>query len=577
MPPQFASLVDHLAWRAEAHPSRPLYTFLPDGETEEATLTFQDVDVAARRLAAHLQTFAEVGDRALLLFAPSLDYPVAFLACLYAGVVAVPAYPPEPGRPGPAMARIDTIIPEAEAHIILTTSRTCPQAVLAGERSPYDMDDIHIVPTDEIALPPPDAYRRPANLEDRLAFLQYTSGSTGAPKGVMVSHRNLMAHQRLSHLVFNREEESTTVSWLPLYHDMGLIGALLYPLYVGGRLVLMPPAAFIRRPMRWLEAIHNYRAGVSTAPDFAYQMCMERARDEEIAALDLSCWELTVCGAEPLKPKTLDDFCRRFERTGFSREAFLPCHGMAEATLMVTGGAHDRVPPIRWFSDKSLRRRAAAVCEPETPGARPHVSCGRPTAEHDVSIVDPTTRSPLDDGAVGEIWFRGPSVCGGYWNRPQLSEEAFQAFRTDGDGPWMRTGDVGFIDDGELFVLGRLHDLLRRDGEWIYPHLHEYDLEIAELVNGPVVLVADPSSPPTDQRIVAMAEVRKSRAAEGESIADQIQRVLSSTQLTVDDVILLPPRTIGRTSSGKLRRFRWAAVLEMDDFVPLYRSQRRPS
>ncbi len=570
MPPQFDSLVDHLAWRAERHPARPLYTFLPDGENEESTLTFQEVDVAARRLAAHLQSFANVGDRALLLFAPSLHYPVAFLACLYAGVIAVPAYPPEPGRPGPAMSRIDTIIPEAEARIILTTSRNRPQAVLAGERSPYELDDIRIIATDDVELPSADAYHRPPDLQDRLAFLQYTSGSTGSPKGVMVSHRNLMAHQQLSHLVFNREEESTTVSWLPLYHDMGLIGALLYPLYVGGRLVLMPPAAFIRRPMRWLEAIHTYRAGVSTAPDFAYQMCLERARDEEIAALDLSCWKLTVCGAEPLRPKTLDDFSRRFERTGFSPKAFLPCHGMAEATLMVTGGVHDRVPPIRWFSDKSIRRRAAALCEPESPGGRAHVSCGRPTDEHDVCIVDPDTCAPLDEGAVGEIWFRGPSVCEGYWNRPKLSEHAFQASRSDGEGPWMRTGDVGFLDDGELFVLGRLHDLLRREGEWIYPHLHEYDLELANLVNGPVVLVADPSSPPSQHRIVAMAEIRKARKSEAESIAERIEQVLNAADLAVDDIMLLPPRTIGRTSSGKLRRFRWAAVLSSEDFVPLY-------
>lgn len=577
MPPQFSSLVDHLAWRAKTHPSRPLYTFLPDGESEELTLSFEEVDIAARRLAAHLQTFAEVGDRALLLFAPSLHYPVAFLACLYAGIIAVPAYPPEQGRPGPAMARIDTIIPEAEAHIILTTSRTSPQAVLAGERSPYEMDEIRIIATDEISLPPAEAYVRPANLEDGLAFLQYTSGSTGAPKGVMVSHRNLMAHQRLSHLVFAREEESTTVSWLPLYHDMGLIGAILYPLYVGGRLVLMPPAAFIRRPMRWLEAIHKYRAGVSTAPNFAYQMCVERATDDEIAALDLSCWKLTVCGAEPLRPKTLDDFSLRFASTGFSREAFLPCHGMAEATLMVTGGAHDRVPPIRWFSDNSLRNRVATSCEPDTSGGRPHVSCGRPTKEHEVSIVDPSTRAPLHDGAVGEIWFRGPSVCRGYWNRPRLSEQTFQSMRADGEGQWMRTGDVGFIEAGELFVLGRLRDLLRRHDEWIYPHLHEYDLEIADIVDGPVVLVADPTSPATNQRIVAMAEVKKSRVADADSIATRIESVLNATNLTIDDVVLLPPRTIGRTSSGKLRRFRWAATLDMQNFTPLYQRSRLPA
>ncbi|MGB1701125.1 MAG: AMP-binding protein, partial [Nannocystaceae bacterium] len=366
------------------------------------------------------------------------------------------------------------------------------------------------------------------------------------------------------------EEESVTVSWLPLYHDMGLIGALLYPLYVGGRLVLMPPSAFIRRPMRWLEAIHKYRAGVSTAPDFAYQMCVERASDADIEQLDLSCWKLTVCGAEPLRPKTLDDFCDRFSATGFRRETFLPCHGMAEATLMVTGGAHDRVPPVRWFTDASIQQRAAKRCDAGTPGARAHVSCGRPTREHEVCIVDPSTCEHLPDGGVGELWFRGPSVCEGYWNRPNLSAQTFQARRDDGAGPWMRTGDLGFLEDGELFVLGRLHDLLRRDGAWIYPHLHEYDLEVAKIVSGPVVLVADPASPKDQQRIVAMAEIRKSRVPDAALIADQITQVLADANLRVDDVVLLPPRTIGRTSSGKLRRFRWAATLEMDNFAPVY-------
>ena len=353
-PPEFQSLVDHLRWRARQHPARPLYTFLPDGETEDATLTFGEVDAAAAALAARLQELAAPGERALLIFPPGLDYPIAFLACLYEGLVAVPAYPPEPGRPGPAMARVDTIIPESDARLILTVSATRPQAELAQQRSPL-AGEITLLVTDELDGLDAAAYRRPEGLEDRLAFLQYTSGSTGVPKGVMVSHRNLMAHQRLSHLVFAREEQSVTVSWLPLYHDMGLIGGLLYPLYVGGRLIMMPPSSFIRRPMRWLEAIDRYRAGVSTAPDFAYQMCVARATEEDIERLDLSCWELTVCGAEPLKSATLDAFCARFAPTGFNRATFLPCHGMAEATLMVTGGRHDRDPICLLYTSPSPR------------------------------------------------------------------------------------------------------------------------------------------------------------------------------------------------------------------------------
>ena len=562
MSPVFESLVDHLRWRAQAHPDRPLYTFLPDGETERETLSFGEVDARARALAAHLQTLAQPGARALLLFPPSLEYPIAFLACLYAGIVAVPAYPPEPGRPGPASARIDTIIPEAAATLILTVESTRAQAELARTRSDFSASDISLVIVDATPLPSPDTYRRPEGLEDALAFLQYTSGSTGDPKGVMVSHRNLMAHQRLSHDVFARKEQCTTVSWLPLYHDMGLIGALLYPLYVGGRLVLMPPAAFIRRPMRWLEAIHRYRASVSTAPDFAYQMCVARATDEDIAALDLSCWKLTVCGAEPLRPETLDDFCARFAPTGFRRETFLPCHGMAEATLMVTGGSHDRVPPIRWFDDASLRTRRVRAAAPDAAGARPHVSCGRPTTEHEICIVDPDDRHLMEEDQIGEIWFRGPSTCRGYWNRPRLTSATFEAVRTDGEGPWMRTGDVGFQHQGELFVLGRLHDLIRTERGWLFPHLCEADLERSRRTSGALVIVADPCSPANAQRVVVMAEVRRTHAeTEGAALISQIREQFARCEIPLHEVVLVPPRTIGKTSSGKVRRFRWARLL----------------
>lgn len=583
---QAASLVDLMRWRALTHPARELFVLLKDGETPTQRLTFGEVDRRARALAVGLMERAAPGERVLLLYPSSLEYPVAFLACLYAGLVAVPAYPPDPSRMRQTLPRINRIVNDADARIILSTAGLAETAELARSQA---ADPAHIVclSSDKAKDAWADDWA-PRGVGDgegreRLAFLQYTSGSTGDPRGVMVSHRNLIDHQRHAHGVFQAPDGATTVSWLPFYHDMGLIGAMLYPLYVGGRCVLMPPASFVRRPLRWLEAITTFGADTSTGPNFAYELCVQRVRDEDMARLDLSSWRLTVCGAEPLRAHTLDRFARTFAPAGFRRRTFLPCHGMAEATLMVTGGRWEREPPITWFCDDGLDERRARVVPPGSDRAQAHVACGRPADAHEIRIVDPDTRRPCDDDEVGEIWVRGPSVAAGYWNLPEVSLERFAAtLSTAGgvaaNGPdatsegsptsecarWFRTDDLGFVHEGELYVMGRLTDLIRDGRHWRYPHVVERPLEKLPGIDGDVVAVPA-LTPPEDDALplVVMAEIKRRRTDDERRALREaiIERVSARYGRPPADVVLIVPRAVPKTTSGKVRRHAWRALL----------------
>lgn len=549
---RYESLVARLRHLADTQPERPLYTFLANADSDGEVLSYARADARARALALRLREHAKLGDRALLLYPSSLEYPVAFLACLYAGLTAVPAYPPDPGRAKQTLPRVNTIARDSGARLILTTQGLREVSELAREQA-EDPDALVCVTTDDVDEEGAEAWTMPDALADKLAFLQYTSGSTGVPKGVMVTHRNLIEHQRLSHRIFQRTGDVITVSWLPFYHDMGLIGSLLYPLYTGGHTVLMPPTSFLRRPLQWLHNISRYRAQVSTAPNFAYDLCVRRAKPEDVETLDLSCWKLTVCGAEPLRPSTIRGFTEKFAPSGFRVETFLPCYGGAEATLTMSGADVTQKPVISSFDAEALRDDRVVEVERDAPGSREYVACGHPMDEHDLWIVDPETHERLGDDVVGEIWLRGPSIAAGYWNRPELSQAAFGARLENVEGdPFMRPGDIGFRHEGELYVIGRLADRIVVDGKRHEPHDIELTVEDAE----PALTSGTACAFQLEEGLCIAAEARRTKSPE--ELAELAQRihdtVVAEQSVAPAVVVMIPPRSIARTSSGKIRR-----------------------
>src|SRR5678816_1446873 len=386
--------------RAVQSPTQIAYTFLGSEGEEQASLTYKELDRQARVIAAYLRMLNVAGKRVLLLYPPGLDYIAAFFGCLYAGAVAVPAYPP---RPNQSMHRLQSIIADARPSIALTVATILARADAMFEQSP-ELKQLRLLATDRIGDDLSGLWREPTGVNsDTLAFLQYTSGSTSKPRGVMVSHGNLLHNQRLIQESFRQTEESVVVGWLPLYHDMGLIGDVLQPLFVGARCVLMSPFTFLQGPFRWLEAISRYRATTTGGPNFAYDLCVRKINDEQRASLDLSSWTVAFNGAEPVRARTLESFASAFESCGFRREAFHPCYGLAESTLLVSTGRVHGESIGRSFDAESLRENRAVEQSDRDERAATLVGCGAPS-EGKILIIDSSTLDPCADGVVGEIW-----------------------------------------------------------------------------------------------------------------------------------------------------------------------------
>ncbi|MFV8756068.1 fatty acyl-AMP ligase [Nannocystaceae bacterium ST9] len=575
-----STLVDVLHERARLHGERPLYQQVSDGQIV-ASLDYAQADRRARALALRLREHARVGDRVLLLYPFGLEYPVVFLACLYAGVVAVPAFPPDRQRAVKTMPRVSAIVRDADAHLILT-SKDLVETVEIARAEARDPASLRILATEDLGTSESDAelWRRPEALERELAFLQYTSGSTGTPKGAMIGHDNLYAHQRLAHEKFRQPEAALTVSWLPFYHDMGLIGSLLYPLFHGGTTLLMSPTAFLRRPLNWLTTISQFQARVSTGPNFAYDLCVLRASEADLESLDLSSWHLTVSGAEPLRASTLENFTHKFARCGFRPQTFMPCFGMAETTLMVSGWPLERSPKIAWF-DRAALLEGRAVSHATTivaaegdhlhtelrTKARPFVSCGTPMRDHELAIVDPETLERLPEARQGEIWVRGPSVGRGYWGAPAASEQAFAAriageVEPAGARGWFRTGDTGLLFEGELFGTGRLADRIEVGGRVYQPHDIERSVSEGAAPLAPDCVVFLARGPQAEPLLCLAATGRRTV---DESVRVELceaihARVLAEHGLDLDRVLLIPERSVAKTTSGKLRRHRYRSA-----------------
>ncbi|HZF13817.1 MAG TPA: amino acid adenylation domain-containing protein, partial [Thermoanaerobaculia bacterium] len=525
------------------------YVWLNQGEEIAGRLSYADLHRRARAVAATLAGAVPPGERALLLYPPGLEFLAAFFGCLCAGVIAVPAYPPRSRRADP---RLRSIAADCSPRAVLTTSSLLGRRAALAEQIP-ELAPALWFDTETLSEDGPGADRR--LLPEDVAFLQYTSGSTGTPKGVIVTHANLLSNLERIRLAFGQTAESVVVGWLPLFHDMGLIGNVLQPCFVGCDCVLMAPAAFLQKPARWLAAIHRFRATTSGGPNFAYDLCVRSVGPEARETLDLSSWSVAFNGAEPVRRATLDGFAEAFAPCGFRRASLAPCYGLAEATLLVTAA---RTAPDR--------------------ADDPRVSCGALPSGDAVRIVHPESGGACPDDEVGEIWMSGPSVARGYWNRPAETRETFAAVPREGGGPFLRTGDLGFVRQGELFVTGRLKDLIVLRGRNLYPQ----DLERTAEQAHPALRAGGGAAFAVEERgeesVVVVHEVERHAVAAGDlgAIADAVRRAIAFEHgVRVADVTLLRAGTIPKTSSGKIRRRECRARYLAGDMEALHRSAGR--
>jgi acyl-CoA synthetase (AMP-forming)/AMP-acid ligase II len=504
------------------------------------------------------------GERALLLYPPGLDFIPAFFGCLYAGVVAVPAYPPQPSQASRTLPRLLSIVADADVAIVLANANVVDAAARMMREAP-GLGSIPWLATDTVSDDRAGDWREVSIAPDDLAFLQYTSGSTASPRGVMVSHANLLHNLAYASHAADRDRSTRSVSWLPVIHDMGLIEGVLGPVFGGYTAYLMAPASFLHRPIRWLRAITRYRASTSGGPNFAYDLCVRKITDAQRAELDLSSWRAAYNGAEPIRAETLEAFNARFKDVGFRWRSFYPVYGLAESTLLVSTGGRDYEPVIRDVSSDALTRGRLTLARPRGSATRPLVSSGPVSFGTRVLVVDPSTRQQCSDGRVGEIWVASPSVAGGYWRRESETRETFHARLAGGDGPFLRTGDLGAMHDGELFVTGRLKDVLIVRGFKHYPQDLEHTAERQHAAIRPGCSAAF-SIDGDDVEAVAIAlEVDRRQAPQLDDPAERdgflaslIDRVRAAVVdhhgIVLSAVSVLSHGATPKTSSGKLRR-----------------------
>jgi len=544
-------LIELLKERAFDRPGHLVYTFLMDGNQREVNLTYGQLDRRSRAIAGRLQFLKPEPGRVLLLYPPGLEYIEAFFGCLYAAAVAVPAYPP---RLNQSLTRLEGIVKDSQATLVLTTKEILSKAESLCAHAP-SLEPLRWLATDSIEDELADQWREPRVTGDSLAFLQYTSGSTATPKGVMVSHGNLLHNQQMIQAAFEQTERSVIVGWLPLYHDMGLIGNVLQPLYLGAQSILMSPLTFLRHPFRWLQAISRYRATTSGGPNFAYDMCVRKITREQRELLDLSSWRVAFNGSEPICPETLERFVAMFEPCGFRREAFYPCYGMAEGTLLISAERRTHAPVIKTFQKRALENGRAEE-SPTHGDLQSLVSCGSALGVQKIVIVHHERLTECRPGEVGEIWVSGPSVAQGYWRRPEETAQTFRAYLADtSEGPFLRTADLGFMCDGELFVTGRLKDLIIIRGLNHYPQDIELTVERSHAAlradgGAAFSLVVD-----GEERLVVVQEVERRRQSEAPVILERIRQSVSEVhEVEVYAITLIKTGTIPKTSSGKIQR-----------------------
>ena len=547
-----STLVEMVRHRARTQPKDIAFCYLVDGELEQVDLTYEELDRQARAIGAWLMSRGLAGERALLLYPAGLEFIAGFLGCLYAGVVAVPVYPPRRNR---SMARIEAIADDAEAKVALTTDIVLSRVECLIDETP-NLKQLTWLDTCHVPAGMDQQWQLPDIHGETLAFLQYTSGSTGTPKGVVLNHANLVHNSALIAHAFEHTRTSLGVFWLPSYHDMGLIGGILQPIYVGRTNVLMSPMTFLQKPFRWLSAITRFHATSAGGPNFAYEHCIQKVTPEQQKQLDLSSWKLAFNGAEPVRAETLRRFAEKFAPCGFRAESFYPCFGLAEATLIVSGGYVAKPPIIRSFDAAALAQGKVLEVASGGPTARDLVGCGQTLPDQTIVIANPETRTTCAADEIGEIWVSGPSMAQGYWKRPDVTEAMFHAHLQDtGDGPFLRTGDLGFMRDGELYVTGRLKDLIILRGVNYYPQDIELTVQRCHprlrADNGAAFAVEKDGR----EQLVVVSEVERHKQGQFGEVFQAIRRaVAGGHDLNVDAIVLIRAGTVPKTSSGKIQR-----------------------
>jgi acyl transferase domain-containing protein/acyl-CoA synthetase (AMP-forming)/AMP-acid ligase II len=562
-----ATLVELLRRRAQREPDARAITFLADGEHQEESLTYAELELDARRIAVFLRDDGvAVGARALLLYPPGLDYITAFFGCLLAGVIAVPAYPPLLNRPS---SQLTTFVANATPEIALSTDAILALREPLTEQEPA-LGTVRWAATDAIERSAEVDWRPPPIGAETVAFIQYSSGSTAAPKGVILSHGNLLVNTTAMCERAHLGAQTRTVSWLPPYHDAGLIGKILTPLVGGFPGVLMSPIAFLQEPARWLRAIERYRATCSAAPNFGYELCVRKTTPEQRAALDLSSWRCAMNTGEPVRAQTLRRFAEAFAPAGFRYESFYPCYGLAESTVMVGGPDPAKAPRVTALDREALQEGSVTAA---AEGDRVHelVACGHALPGHRVVIVEPDSRRPLAEREIGEIWVHGPSVAQGYWDLSHATEEGFRARLSDGDPtPFMRTGDLGFLDGGEVHIAARAKDLIVVRARNHYSQDIERTAEQANPALRPGCSAAFGLEEDGEERLVLVGEVDERRLGDVNAVLIEVsQAILRQHGVQPDALVLIERGALPKTSSGKQRRRETRARLLADELPVL--------
>lgn len=573
------TLVHRLHQHALERPEQTAFTFLRYGETGNDKLSYGELDRRSRAIGAHLLRQGANGKPVLLLFPSGLEYIAAYLGCLYAGALAIPAYVPHSVRDWP---RIRAIATDAQADFALITTADLTKASRWITQA-SDLGRLTWITTDSLTADEAEPWQDSTIGE--LAFLQYTSGSTTAPKGVMVSHGNLMHNLSMIYAYWQVAETPNPiyVSWLPFFHDMGLIMSILFPLYGGFPGYLMAPTDFLQRPLRWLQAISDYRGTLTSAPNFAYEYCLQRISAQDLPKLDLSCWEGAVNAAETVRSDTIERFTRFFATCGFPQNGFRPSYGLAEATLVVTS-TYKKDPPccIKTVSMQRLEENVLEIASESEQAIKTIVGCGRPAGKQHIVIVDPETLQRCESTHVGEIWISGPSVAQGYWRRPQETAEFFQAYLATGEGPFLRTGDLGAIWEDNLFITGRKKDLIILGGRNLYPQDIELTVEQAHPAIRSGCCAAFAFEQGGEERLIILAEIDHryrpptvvvSLSLEGDSVAKKTSDLAEFSQVNMQEIVkhvrrdvsehhgvrahqvlLLKIGGVLKTSSGKVQR-----------------------
>lgn len=552
-----SNIIELLERQAECYPDKIVYQYLKNGETLDQSLTFNELYKQVKDLAAHIQNNSVQGDRALLLYPSCLDYIVAFFACLSAGVVAVPAYPPKNKRRD--WPRLQSILDDSRASLVIS-QESYRKGVDDWFSEQADTQKPIFIASDNLDDSLNLCWKKPDVNGETIAFLQYSSGSTGTPKGVMVSHANLLHNEHVLKSSFKGHDGVTVVGWLPIYHDMGLIGNIISALYCGSKFVLMSPASVVQKPFRWLKAISDFKASISGGPNFIYDHCVQQISDEQKKQLDLSNWKVAFNGAEPISAATLKRFSDAFAVSGFSGNAMSPCYGLAENTL-IASCKHTHEPPRLLHVDKNELRNNKAI---ENKGLVSNetiqlVSSGNNIVDQAVRIVNPETHESCNDYDIGEIWLAGGSVAKGYWQNDGLTEETFNAF-IGNQGPFMRTGDYGFKVDDDLFVTGRMKEVIISHGQNYYPQ----DIEVSVQNQSPyfrqgsgaafTVVIDD-----KEQLVVVQELTRQGMRLDDDTVAKLTLKTQMSIaeqhQLVLSDLVLVKFGGLSKTTSGKIQRY----------------------